>query len=486
MTDSDKFLAKVLDEATKEGDVLAPSQLLSAVALLTDPVRALSDLDLSNSVFTALDTEFSFLRVVRIQGAPAPSPTDHSRLVGLVRWMIRELLRWADKDDPSYRKLASLFVVAQCCDWNADLWSGLPGEIGQNAVLIKTLEALVSSFHAEFTISDSAAVCEQEASKRFQLADADGNWAEIAGECHNLASAFRPNALLVQMVRCLYRYGLGSLVRAVQSIRQTPTALAIAAALSVEQRLDLAIASANPYIQFGCAYETLSGPATRNQLRAQEQQRMTDLLLTVTHDGARWKAWMDVFNSYPARYPSLQVPLGKALATAPDAALEAYASSIHLYPVPIGPDQSRRLVGTCLAEFRRAASLERRRQLWTCAYRRWEFWSFDQANHDTHLFQISGSQLDYALVAYAVECIEESERREAMEAMLGNMRHLSTIWHESASRCITEWNRLLSHYQPYARAAAVAESDEDWVTETVAYYPPDATDEYLKLMFEII
>jgi hypothetical protein len=484
MTDSTALLAAIQRAARSNGDVLPPSTLLARLAS-TDARKAISNVDLANALFAAVDDDFPLLKLVRFDGAPSVSQADQERWAALMRWTIREFVGWKDSDDQKRGRLIGLFVVTQCCDWSDNFWPELPDEIGRNAALIKALEDLISSASAEYSVRGmaKALVWEQEAAHRLELADANGDWNEIAEAWRPFQSMFLPSVILGQMVRCLYRYAFDNLVRAVQKIRRTPVCLMAAAALSVEQRLELAIAGNNSYLQFACAYETFHDHETSKQLDPDEQQRMTELFQIVTGDSARWKAWMAVFNTYPARYPALQIPLGRVLAKASETALKAYVDSIDLYPTPAQPEVGRRLVAACLVEFRRMATLDQRKRLWSYAHERWQSW-IGEANRDLSLFQINWSKLDYAVVGYAIECLEDKEREEVKLAIVGKMRHLSAIWHESLSRCITGWNQLLSQYQPYARATqVVAENSEDWLTETLTYRPTEFTGSYLELMF---
>jgi hypothetical protein len=90
------------------------------------------------------------------------------------------------------------------------------------------------------------------------LADAAGDWAKIGERWKPFDELVWPNSLQKQSVRCLNRYNLTNLVEALANIRQTGAAMLIAATLTVEQRLQLAAASANPHVQFDCVYRVLS------------------------------------------------------------------------------------------------------------------------------------------------------------------------------------------------------------------------------------
>jgi hypothetical protein len=486
MTSIDDLLLEVLREAAESGDALAPSELLRAVAGLPNPVRALSDIDEGNIIFAAFEKEFAFVKSARITAKPIDLE-DRQEWISLMRWLIRELSQWRDSDDVQRHKLVSLFVVTQSCDWGNVFWRALPDGPRQNAELGAALERMLSTSKAEFKPRQSGPVpiWEEESVDEFRQADEQGNWVEIADKCHVFRNALFPNWFQMQTVRYLYRYGFDRLIRALGNVNQTPVAMQVAVALSNEEKLCLANASDNRHIQFICVLQTLSGHPKPTQLPHAEKQILTDLLLKVANEDTRWEAWMQVFNLHPLRYPALQAALGEALAVAPERAVKTYVNTIGLYAKPAKPDESRRCVAECLREFRRAATPERRCALWTVAHERWLTWEFDRTIHDRYLFEISWSELDYAVVAFAVECMDEDARNKAKDAISSELRLVETAWNESLSHCVTQWNRQLSKFQPYAHACATIGAGGDWLTETQTYRPSELVTDYLKMMFEI-
>jgi hypothetical protein len=193
---------------------------------------------------------------------------------------------------------------------------------------------------------------------------------------------------------------------------------------------------------------------------------------------------MKIFTGYPA----LGLSLGRALAEAPLAAIDGYVSSIRLYPKPVGPDVGRRSVAKCLREFRATATPEQRRALWTRAHGRWLQWGFNQADPNQHLMAISWSDLDYAVVAYACECMDEAARNSAMDRIRAEVQTLENRWYTSFTDILTCWNRLLSQFQPYAHATFIASNtSEDWLPEIQSYFAFDpSANAYTHLMYRVV
>jgi hypothetical protein len=274
MTSYADFIAKAVRQAAMPGDSAEPTALLMMLAGVEKPVEALCNFNKANDFFASFYQEFEFLQRATTQGASLP-PEEQAPCASLLRWLIQELRRWRRAQDPQCVNLAALIVVAQACDAENQLCKLLPNDIGGNSELIQALKRLVSSSAVEFTSRDSARtpIWEQEAVDEFKLADAAGDWAKIGERWKLFDDLVWPNSLQKQSVRCLNRYNLADLVEALANIHQTAAAMLIAATLTVEQRLQLAAASANPYVQFACIYRVLSEHPHVLQLSPRQRTR---------------------------------------------------------------------------------------------------------------------------------------------------------------------------------------------------------------------
>lgn len=479
-------LSEAVKDALQAGDVAPPSELMTLIATLEKPIRALQDFDRANELFEAFVRDFAFIRRTRFTSTPMEAP-DLVRYASLFRWVIRELRCWRPGEDPRQATLVAILVAVQACDFENNLWQQLPDDIGGNAELGEYCKRLVGSFTAEFGSRGGGPVPirESEILEGFIEADKSGDWVGIIDGWQRFPPTFA-NALQAQPVRFLYRYDLDRLVEGLANLRQICVTMQVAQVLTAEQRLRVAILTDNPYVQLASAYRTLAPDRHPIQeLSDAEQQLLYDLLLKVAHEGARWHAWMRIFNTYPVRYPTLQTPLGRALAGVQDSAIATYVGSIHLFPKKPGPDPGRQCVAACLRVFRANASAERRNLLWTLAHERWLAWRFDAANPSQHVFEIMWSELDYAVVAHACEVMDESERQNARERISAELSGLDDHWHPSFSDIISSWNRLLSQFQPYAHASLVA-GTEDWLSGNRTYWPFDQTqNKYLMMKYNV-
>jgi hypothetical protein len=484
-------LAGVMHEAAQSGDFAAPSQLVALIAALENPLRTLQDVDQAHGLFAAFEKDFGFIRLSFITPAPIPNlqiqPADKLRYVSLLRWLISELQQWRHAEDMRFGKLVAIFVAAQVCDLGNGLWALLPDEIADNTDLIDYLKELIASFSVAYNEHGGRPprISEGEAVEKFKRADVEGDWVTLINLWQRSPAIFA-NTLQTQAVRFLYRYSFDGLIQATANLRQTAIAMQVADILTSEQRLRLAITSNNSYLQLASVYRTLTDQrgARIRQLADNDQYLLTELLLKVANDSARWAAWMQVFNAYPVRYPALQAPLGRALAKARDAAIDSYVRSIWLHAKQPQPDPGRRSVAECLREFCINASPERHATLWTLAHKRWLDWCFNKADPNQHVLGINWCDLDYALVAYATECMDEATRNQTMESIRAELLTLEHHWHESFTDILTSWNRLLSQFQPYAHATFVAKNGGDWLPETKTYLPFEPSqNDYLMMMY---
>jgi hypothetical protein len=465
------FIVQITAEADQPGDSAEPKALIAALANEDTPINALSDMERGHQFFELFYSEFPFVRDSRFTNRSL-RPEERAQWQGLIRWIIQELRAWRLSDDPRCGKLVAIFIAIDASDWTNTIWAKLPDDIGKNNELAEILKKLIASFAVTFTSRGGVEpIWEREAVDAFVQADTQGDWAVIGEKWKLFGRTAFPGVFQTHAVRCLFRYRLNNLVEGLAGLRQTAVSMQVADVLKTEQLLTLAVASENPYVQFGCAYQAISGSPRPPALNAGEEQLMTQLLLKVVKDETRWAAWMKAFNAYPVRYPALQAALGHTLASASATAIDAYVNSLAIYPKPAKPDENRRLVATCLQAFSTVAESEKRKVLWTRAHERWTAWQFNCGKGDQHLFEINWSDLDYALVGYACECMDEAERDQVMKSILHEIQAIDNRWYPSLTDIITAWNCLLSRFQPYAYASQVVGKKEEWLSETKTYWP---------------
>ena len=366
-----------LAEAQEPGNEARPDALLADVAIDSEPIPALAT-DRGHSYFASARQDIGFLEALRTTRKP-PSVEERSRLAAMLRWAVRELGEWRLEDDVRRQKLVALFVFTRCCNPDGDFWYQFPPGLEQNANLLGELARLIAGWRIDLAIPGYSRnpISEGEAIERFRVADAAGDWATIANEWRQYESFVfvSQHVFYLEVIPCLQRFGYPQLLKSLSGIRQIILVVQFLSALTVKQSLALALDSDNAYVRFGAALAAL--PRNRKvSLDSAEEKLLTDLLVKVASETDQWARWMLAFNRFPMYYPAIQVSLGKALAAIPQTGIAAYADAVVL--TTLGGN-GREAVATCLREFRSAATLDRRQELWRRAYECWSKWNFDSA-----------------------------------------------------------------------------------------------------------
>ncbi|WP_456726686.1 hypothetical protein [Bradyrhizobium sp. USDA 3397] len=275
----------------------------------------------------------------------------------------------------------------------------------------------------------------------------------------------------------MLRYARQQLLVCLNRVQKTPLAFILVQVFPAEQCLRLALESENPRFQFAAVYRSFADQLqSRRTPTADEAALLTDLFIEVSKDKVCWDGWMLAL----AEQPDLQEALGRALVHVPDAALKGYVEAIRLWSRPVQLNPMRQSVTNCLRAFYAEASSGRRSALWTIAFKRWNAWRFSD---DGWRSAIQRSDLDYAVVGYALECMTQDARDQAIASINQRISVLEDQWHESISDIVHEYYRLLSELQPYAHASQVVRIGGDWLPETTLYVPEEARSPYLSLMY---
>ena len=172
-----------------------------------------------------------------------------------------------------------------------------------------------------------------------------------------------------------------------------------------------------------------------------------------------WRHWMKILNTYPSRYPHIQMSLGKALAlTTSDHAIQSYFKAIYLYTLEFN-DIGRQSVSECLESFSQFANDEKQKMVWKTAFKIWHSWDFGIGDKDGHLSEVKASALDYAVTRYYLDCYDSAERKAFSEELIENLNNIDSVWHQTSSKHITYWYLQYSKFQPLHHAEEVSKND---------------------------
>ena len=456
MNESFKDSGAILSLALQPGDVAVPQRLLDAVEQLDSPVDLIISPEPAEGPFEALREEFPALLYRRFGGRPS-SPDESEQVIRLLRWVLIEMSEWAYVADQKLTKLTTIFVVLNDFSWDDSQWTTF-SETAVSKELSRVLGALLRGYSVTVDFDSASRITTtNNLLEVLAHADNDGDWVTISDYWQQIETWLHAPCFLKHAAPCLARFDMGSLIEFADHASSILEAYLVAASLSAENRLKLARASSSNRYRFAALLSIQWQRDLRNGLPDGAAIELIMLLSQGANDALEWRRWMYAFNKYPLRFPALQPSLGNALTHAPEEALTAYIESIelHVWPLdgsipqrPLRPD-SRQCVAQCLEEFHRAANQLQRHILWRKAHDRWHLWRFGVGSvKDPYLFNIAGSELDYAVAAYAVECLESNERQDRLTALEAEAHGIETGWYPSRSHLTTRWYSLVSEMQP--------------------------------------
>jgi hypothetical protein len=237
-------------------------------------------------------------------------------------------------------------------------------------------------------------------------------------------------------------------------------------AISVADAFRWATRSANNILQFAAVCRLFTQHDQVRTLDSAQEAALVGLLVQVATDAPRWSAWMQAFAAYPYTANLIQPAIGACLAVSDEAALRAYIDAIYLQASWLGREE----VKICLIAFATYVSLERRRVAWSLAYARWSAWNFGEQDGHSAPTAITVSNIDFAIVGYATECLSPEEREGHIVRCLDRIRGTEHVWHTSQLSYMHEIYRALSGSQPFLHACDCDTAPDNWLWDKVVYY----------------
>lgn len=174
--------------------------------------------------------------------------------------------------------------------------------------------------------------------------------------------------------------------------------------------------------------------------------------------------WMTYVNSYPCRFPNIQVALGKALAIINNPeALDFYIDSIKLHcnDLEHARVNSREFVRNCLSSFKLHSNPQIQFYCWGKSFNTWVDWSFNEKTSE-HIFSISSSEIDYPVIQYFLNVMNSNELQDYIDKTQEKLISIDNIWHDSKSTLISHYYRYISMLQlPYHARDALNRPDQE-------------------------
>ncbi len=458
--------AALLASALNPGESIVPQRLLDAVGCLSSPLEFLAAIDPEGEPFEAFRQDYPALHLRRC-GARSLTPEEMEQAIGLLRWMLRELAAWTHKLDPRLDKVAAMLVLLNEFDWDDAQWAMVPDTV-VNVELIKMFINILKGYrieiHGEPGHRRSGSI---DVVSELVKADSNADWVGISGYWRQIEPWLPGGGIISRALPCLARFAMNDLASVMNEVSQIQTAYFVARSLSEVNRLRLARATTSHRYRFAAALSISWGNHVFPGIGDEAESEFAALLEELSQNADQWTRWMQAFNKHPIRFPALQRPLGRALVPAPEHALAIYVDSISLSTWPINgshyrhpsrPD-GRQCVALCLSVFREAASTEQRLRLWRLAHTRWTRWALDRdSSSQRHLSSIVGTELDYAITAYAAENLSPEVLETVLASLSKDIHGIEMNWYSSFSELVSHRYVLLSMMQPL-----LAVNGSDWL-----------------------
>ncbi|CZY54582.1 hypothetical protein [Enterobacter hormaechei] len=284
------------------------------------------------------------------------------------------------------------------------------------------------------------------------------DWYSIYNEFHREADVYKLflNHYIKSSVDFLYYNCREMLIDALNRHRDVPVLWGVFDYLGEDKALDLAISTNSACINF----YTIASIFPFNRIRKEKinKDRISELLLNVFVNLELSGHFMKIFNTFPSRYPTLQQPLGKALASIKSEGLMTlYFNSISLHLYELNSDNGgRKAVSECMSEFSLYAEQSFRMSTWKIAYELWREWFQIKELKAEFLNEIKVCDIDYAITMYYLECCTKEEREAIMLDIINEMKGFSSRWYSTSSAMTSFWYTKLCVLQPVSHAENIA------------------------------
>ena len=483
MTAWTDILAEAIAASGQPGDFSAPTSLLELSDSLDNPLTTLSGRDTEHEVFAALEEDLGFVWLVRSSRLTI-SADQKEKLAGSIRWLIGTLSDWRQADDPTRARLVAMIAVAARLDEDGALWLLMPDKITQNQELGEELRDILGrvQLRLEAVSFSRSPTMDKEQIEEFATAEAEQNWPALRFFAENAPWRFHSNAILDQSVRLLNRFFPDHLVQVGRAVSQVGVAMQMITAISVGDAFRIATQAENNALQFAAVCRLFAVHDRVRALDAAQEDALVALLNQVATDAPRWAAWMRAFAAHPYQASQMQPAIGLCLAFSDEAALRAYVDAIYLQSSWLGRDE----VKACLGTFANCVSLERRQAAWRMAFARWSDWNFGEREGHSAPTETTLSNIDFAIVGYAVECLTPEEREKHIAGCLDMVKRAEQVWHKSHLNFMHYIYRALSHSQPVLRARDCGTDRDNWLwSKSGKYFFDQLDDPYWRLRYSL-
>lgn len=354
--------------------------------------------------------------------------------------------------------IKDIFFIVGLVSNHSDFWSSLRSDGDKlPKQLVDCSKLILGNFSSVIHFDFNTSYHEEKRKEYLIKIVSDNDWSKIYDEYHRSHENFEHSICysLKSAFTLLYYFDEKSLMSILDVKRDIPFIWGMMALMGKSKAMTIALGTTNQTLKF-CAIASVLPFSGRDSLSEFESDNLTKVFLNIMEDEKLWQHWMRILNTYPSRYPHIQLSLGKALAqTTSENTIQSYFKAVDLYAVDFH-DIGRKSVSECLESFSQLANEEKQKLTWDLAFRIWDSWDFGVKDKDGHLFEIKASALDYAITRYYLDCCDSERRKFLIEELCGKLNNIDNIWHQTSSKHTTYWYLHHSKFQPLQHAEEVS------------------------------
>lgn len=454
---SEQHWIKAFQMAEEDNTTVEPTRYLEELSKLKNPlIRELDSVGVAEIAFREYVTPLIDLK----NRAYAPDENDLPILAERISW-VKSVLKEMQISSPATHVFVALIRIASVMRDEQSLWSRLPTEYLNNNLLSR-MAAFIGCTEMSFSPSEQAApIWEHEVTSRFMDAGKAKDWPIVAQLWQTISGTLRPDYALREATHCLCQntHGKHLIASMLDKSDNILLPMVIGEYLTVRSKAEISSIATTDQTRFILLMSLAYKQPRQQSLPVEVTDDIIKVLRLVQSNKDDWRKWMKALNRYPVRYPCVQEALGQSLIGSDKTIKSIYLDSIELSG---SLDGGRLAVSRCLSSFHSSADEAECKLLFKLAYERWTSWNYAESIDANNLSWIAVSTLDYAVLGYLIECLEDSDFDRAFSESFDAMNVVGHRWYSDVSRYHTEWYRCLSRWAIYQFAKNVREQESDW------------------------
>ncbi len=445
------FLSQILIQKFDTNDAYDLTQLVS-VFREANIHEILDNSQLLNSFYERLFDLIPFVKRGQINSVSIlETPLDQIELLKrVIKAISGNLENLPDDGLEVIRLVASTFLIVRYikADFNIWFYLGIKKPISNRlAELLITI--LSSSSLVQLTPNDDISIHEKEYFTSYQEGLQEGNLSKVYQFIDALSRglALEGNYFIEEAVSFLFWADLDILINIFNCKSDLVSIYYLLQGLSIDEKLSVCLKVSNPFAEIECIREIIT--PFRGELSQNQIDLLSECLIKLSNShNDFWSKFLSYFNVYPSRYPILQKPLGKALASMPDKCLIEYVESMNIDQFQSNPG----LINECLNSFIHHSSENRIKFLLNLIFQKWDDFMEIDLNSGFNIFNIFFTGFFDCVVTYLSYEHKESQLIEVVEQIVKQLNSINSNWFDSKASQISYFHILLSKLFAYSTA----------------------------------